>query len=57
MGSLLPVTIIIAFFFGYFNNIVWLFNTATINTGYEFVSLAGVIVPPLGVFMGFSHIL
>lgn len=57
MGSLFSVTIIVALFFGYFSNIVWLLNTATINTGYEFISLAGVIVPPLGVFMGFSHIL
>lgn len=41
----------------YFYNIFWLFGQSSINTGYDFISVIGVIAFPLGSIMGIIHLI
>lgn len=43
--------------FSYFYNIVWVFQQSSINSGIDYISILGVIFPPLGAITGFLHIL
>lgn len=56
MASIIGSVLVLSAMFGYVYNIVWLFNTAYIDTGYDYLSLAGVIVAPVGSIMGLLHL-